>query len=448
MDQRINIERYKMVYSKYTPLFKEVTTPVADYPSFEAKNCRVVCDPVEKETSLCMIKITAASAIETNPASALERVMEEQLIKCVSNLTIKLTEKPRDNDILMGYTSSNNSILIKIDTIERVPNSQNGYDLIIDVSDESKYTKVYAPGITPGTSCSTMSAVEAIYSSNFYISAIQINGVMTKWLEEDKVAPLLKWRERLINEWDEFFKANTTEEDQYGQWITKETSPNYIFAEVLPVAQTLAVTPMPIWTDFNVGIQMGFPIPQKKLLSGDPTLDIVELKDIYTSQDTVPQGQDTEITISFAPSESSNPPSYSSEFNWNLIDDLKNNRKALIRVTEVYHENYKELGLETARFYIFTFCNIQILNGTIPFTIYKNGSTDEFGIFSKKRVYYKITDSKVRHYNEVNVIKRIEGVLNTKEFIYKIYVGDSSTMTTETIVTKEEIVVNNTCGCK
>ena len=448
MDQKVHIERYKMVNSKYTPLFKEVTTPVVDYPSFETKSCRIVCDPVEKETSLCMIKITAASAVEKTPADALERVMEEQLIKCVSNVSIVLTEKPDDDAILTGYNPSVNKMLVKVDTLERVPNGQNGYDFIIDISDESKYDRVYAPGTEPGTGCFTMSPIEAFYCDKFYISAIQINGTMTKWLEEDQIAPLLKWRERLIKEWDEFYKVNTEETDQYGQWITKETSPNYIFASVVPVAQTLAVTPTPIWTDFNVAIEMGFPIPTKTLVSGDPTLDVVELKDIVPNNDTVEVNQDVELTIKFTPVESSNPPSYVDSFNWNLINDLKNNRKALIKVTEVYHENYKELGLDTARFYIFTFCNIQILQGTIPFTIWHNGTTDEYGIFSKEKVYYKITDAKVRHFNEINVIKRIDAILNTEQFTYKIYVGDASTMTTTTSVTKQELVVNNTCGCK
>lgn len=447
MDQKVHIERYKMVNSKYTPLFKEVTTPVVDYPSFETKNCRIVCDPVEKETSLCMVKITAASAVEKTPADALERVMEEQLIKCVSNVSIVLTEKPDDNAILTGYNPSVNKMLVKVDTLERVPNDQNGYDFIIDISDESKYDRVYAPGTEPGTGCFTMSPIEAFYCDKFYISAIQINGTMTKYLEENQIAPLLKWREKLIKEWDDFYKVNTEETDQYGQWITKETSPNYIFASVVPVAQTLAVTPVPIWTDFNVDIRMGFPTPKKTLISGDPTLDELGISYIDAPKE-IPQTMDGEIVIHFDNTESSNPPSYSNNFRWELIDDLKNNRKALIRVTEVYHENYKELGLDTARFYIFTFCNIQILQGTIPFTIWHNGTTDEYGIFSKEKVYYKITDAKVRHFNEINVIKRIDGILNTEQFTYKIYVGDASTMTTTTSVTKQELVVNNTCGCK
>lgn len=447
MDQKVHIERYKMVNSKYTPLFKEVTTPVVDYPSFETKNCRVVCDSVEKETSLCMIKITAASAVEKTPADALERVMEEQLIKCVSNVSIVLTEKPDDDAILTGYNPSVNKMLVKIDTLERVPNGQNGYDFVIDISDESRYDRIYAPGTEPGTGCFTTTPIEAFYCDKFYISAIQINGTMTKWLEEDRIAPLLKWREKLIKEWDDFYKFNTAETDQYGQWVTKETSPNYIFAEVVPVAQTLAVTPVPIWTDFNVGIQMGFPIPKKKLVSGDPTLDELGISYVEAPKE-IPMTMDGEIVIHFDNTESSNPPSYVDNFRWELIDDLKNNRKALIRVTEVYHENYRELGLDTARFYIFTFCNIQILQGTIPFTIWYNGTTDEYGIFSKEKVYYKITDAKVRHFNEINVIKRIDAVLNTEQFTYKIYVGDASTMTTTTSVTKQELVVNNTCGCK
>lgn len=447
MDQKVHIERYKMVNSKYTPLFKEVTTPVVDYPSFETKNCRIVCDPVEKETSLCMIKITAASAIEKTPADVLERVMEEQMIKCVSNVSIVLTEKPDDDAILTGYTPSVNKMLVKVDTLERVPNGQNGYDFVIDISDESKYVRVYAPGTEPGTGCFTMTPIEAFYCDKFYISAIQINGTMTKYLEENQIAPLLKWRERLIKEWDEFYKVNTAETDQYGQWITKEASPNYIFASVIPVAQTLAVTPVPIWTDFNVDIQMGFPIPQKTLVSGDPTLDEFGISYVEAPKE-IPETMDGEIIIHFDNTESSNPPSYSNSFRWELMDDLKNNRRALIRVTEVYHENYRELGLDTARFYIFTFCNIQILQGTIPFTIWHNGTTDEYGIFSKEKVYYKITDAKVRHFNEINVIKRIDAILNTEQFTYKIYVGDASTMTTTTSVTKQELVVNNTCGCK
>lgn len=447
MNQKVHIERYKMVNSKYTPLFKEVTAPVVDYPSFETKNCRVVCDPIEKETSLCMIKITAASAVEKTPADALERVMEEQLIKCVSNVSIVLTENPDDDAILTGYNPSVNKMLVKIDTLERVPNGQNGYDFVIDISDESRYDRIYAPGTEPGTGCFTMTPIEAFYCDKFYISAIQINGTMTKWLEEDQIAPLLKWREKLIKEWDDFYKVNTAETDQYGQWVTKETSPNYIFAEVVPVAQTLAVTPVPIWTDFNVGIQMGFPIPKKKLVSGDPTLDELGISYVEAPKE-IPMTMDGEIVIHFDNTESSNPPSYVDNFRWELIDDLKNNRKALIRVTEVYHENYRELGLDTARFYIFTFCNIQILQGTIPFTIWHNGTTDEYGIFSKEKVYYKITDAKVRHFNEINVIKRIDAVLNTEQFTYKIYVGDASTMTTTTSVTKQELVVNNTCGCK
>lgn len=448
MDQRVHIERYKMVNSKYTPLFKEVTTPVVDYPSFEQKDCRVVCDPVEKETSLCMIKITAASAIEKTPADALERVMEEQLIKCVSNVTIVLTEKPNDKDILTGYRASTNKLLVKVDTLERVPNGQNGYDFVIDIADESEYSRVYRPGTEPGSGCFTMTPIEAFYCDRFYISAIQINGSMSKWLEENQIAPLLRWRDKLIKEWDEFYKVNTSREDQYGQWETQEPSPNYIFAEVVPVAQTLAVTPMPIWTDFNVGIQMGFPIPKKKLVSGDPTLDIVEVKNVYPTNEFVSIDADTDIIIEFEDASSSNPPTYVNNFRWELMNDLKNHRKALIRVTEVYHDDYKELGLETARFYVFTFCNIQILQGTIPFIIWHNGTTDEYGIFSKEKVYYKITDAKVRHYNEINVIKRIDAVLNTNEFTYKIYVGDASTMSTKTTVTKQEIVVDNTCGCK
>ena len=446
MDQKVHIERYKMINNKYTPLFTEVTTPVVDYPSFETKDCRIVCDPVEKETSLCMIKITTASAIEKTPADALERVMEEQLIKCVSNITIKLTEKDSDEEMLVGYNQYDNSMLVKVDTLERVPNSQNGYDLVIDISDESEYTRIYAPGTEPGTGCFTMSPIEAFYCDKFYISAIQINGVMTKWFEEDNVAPLLKWREKLIKEWDEFYKVNTAETDRYGQWITKEPSQNYVFAEVVPVAQTLTMTPTPIWTDFNVGIQMGFPIPKKKLVSGDPTthLDIVDV----TAPVEIPIESDGVITMYFDDIASGDPPTYVNNFSWSLIDDLKNNRKALIRVTEVYHENYKGYGSENARFYVFTFCNIQILQGKIPFTIWHNGTTDEYGIFSKERVYYQITDAKVRHHNEINVIKRIDARINTDEFTYKIYVGDASTMQTKTTVTKQEIVVNNTCGCK
>lgn len=447
MDQKVHIERYKMVNSKYTPLFKEVTTPVVDYPAFETKNCRIVCDSVEKETSLCMIKITTASAIEKTPADALERVMEEQMIKCVSNVSIVLTEKPDDDAILTGYTPSVNKMLVKVDTLERVPNGQNGYDFIIDISDESRYDRVYAPGTEPGTGCFTMTPIEAFYCNKFYISAIQINGTMTKYLEENQIAPLLKWRERLIKEWDEFYEVNTAETDQYGQWVTKETSPNYIFASVVPIAQTLAVTPVPIWTDFNVAIEMGFPMPQKTLVSGDPTLDELGISYVEAPKE-IPQTMDGEIIIHFDNTESSNPPSYVDSFRWELIDDLKNNRKALIRVTEVYHENYRELGLDTARFYVFTFCNIQILQGSIPFTIWHNGTTDEYGVFSKEKVYYKITDAKVRHFNEINVIKRIDAILNTEQFTYKIYVGDASTMTTTTSVTKQELVVNNTCGCK
>ena len=192
---------------------------------------------------------------------------------------------------------------------------------------------------------------------------------------------------------------------------------------------------------------MGFPIPKKTLVSGDPTLTELDIVSV-TAPAEIPQTMDGTITIQFDEVASINPPSYIDNFRWELIDDLKNNRKALIRVTEVYHENYKELGLDTARFYIFTFCNIQILQGTIPFTIWHNGTTDEYGIFSKEKVYYKITDAKVRHFNEVNVIKRIDAILNTEQFTYKIYVGDASTMTTTTSVTKQELVVNNTCGCK
>lgn len=446
MDQRVKIERYKMVANKYTPLFEEVTTPVKDYPSFEQKDCRIVCDPVEKDTSLCMIKITAASTVYETPADALEAVMEEQMIKCVSKVSIVLTEKSSDEELVTSYKSSINRLLVKVDSIERVANGQGGYDFIIDISDESKYSRLYAPGTEPGTGCFTITPIEAFYSNEFYISAIQINGVMTKYLAETQVAALLKWREKLIKEWDEFYAVNTAETDQYGQWITKEPSPNYIFAQVAPLAQTLAITPTPILTDFGVGVDMGFPIPKKKLVSGDPTLDVLGVSYIEPVK-PIPATMDGEIVIHFDEVESSNPPSYTNNFRWELMDDLKNNRKALIRVDEIYHEDYKYNKLETAKFYIFTFVNIQIIQGTIPFTVKYSGYGDEYPYFGAETRYYTVTDAKVKHLNEINVIKRVDGVINTKEFVYKIYVGDNNTTTT-TETTVQEFPTIGTCGCK
>lgn len=447
MDTKVKIEKYKLSSNKYAPLFTEVTTLVKDYPSFETKDCRVVCDQTEKETSLCMIKLNAAGAVEKTPADVLEHVMSEQMIKCVTNVSLVFTEKPSDNELITGYRSSANSMMVKIDTLERVPNDIGGYDLVIDISDESQYTRTYAPGVDPSSGCATVTVMDAFYSDRFYISAIQINGVMTKWLAEDQIGILLKWRDRLIKEWDEFYKVNTEKQDQYGQWIPQEHSPNYIFAKVAPKAQTFAVTPMPIWTDFTVGIQMGFPIPQKTLISGDPTLDIEGITYV-TAPKEIPMTMDGTIEIHFGETASSNPPSYSNNFRWELIEALKKNEVALIRVDEIYHENYRELGLETARFYVFTFSDIQIIQGTIPFTTVFNESLDEKRVFSRITREYKVTDAKVRHYNQINVIKRVDAELRIGEFIYKIYVGNGENSSVSVKNETQEITVNNTCGCK
>lgn len=416
----IKVEKYKLVPNQWSSLFTLVSTHMEDYPSFEQKNCRIVCDDTEKLSSTCMTIINAITELgEKTPVDVIEHLMKDESIKYLKNVTVVLKKRYNKNTTWRSYTTSPTSVTVTVrfDKIERIPVGCGNFTLLLDVADANRTDKYVTPSVPNGgnvSMCGCETPVNNyIYSPDYYITEFIVDGEMAKWLPKDRIGVLSQWRDYVIKQWNKFYHdVMTAPKPIY-------STPNFIFATITPA---MSVPSYGVYNDVDVNVELGFPTPDY------PEDDQMVLGDFEFDEINVEEGQDAIITMNFKYGYEVDPPRFPAGFYWNTIEGLKNNTKAIIRVDKVMHDNYMcgcdgfyDDNDDTNAFYVFTIVDISIAD--------YNGRKD------------------VMHYNEINTVLRVDSELSLDNFIYKIYLGNKRSAMAKTITEIAPPEDNNDCGC-